>query len=140
MKKYFALLLCSFFVLSLTAQKKDKDKNEDTFQKLPQTLLVEINKFRKSKGLDSLEMNDMLKNAAMLSAAKFDDGGQAKVDVAKTKKNLKKVGATSKGEECLMSAPVSKGRENYSVDDAAKVIYTRWENNKKDFPILLNTK
>jgi outer membrane protein OmpA-like peptidoglycan-associated protein len=140
MKKYFSLLLCSFFVLSLTAQKKDKDKNEDTFQKLPQTLLVEINKFRKSKGLDTLEFNEMLTNAAMLSASNFDDGGQAKVDAAKTKKNLKKVGATSKGEECLMSAPVSKGRENYSVDDVAKVIYTRWENNKKDFPILLNPK
>lgn len=140
MKKYFSLVLCSFFLLSLSAQKKDKDKNEDTFQKLPETLLVEINKFRKSKGLDSLEMSDMLKNAAMLSAAKFDDGGQAKVDVSKTKKNLKKVGATSKGEECLMSAPVSKGRENYSTDDVAKVIYTRWENNKKDFPILLNPK
>jgi hypothetical protein len=139
MKKYFSLLLCSFFVLSLTAQ-KDKKKNEDTFQKLPQTLLVEINKFRKSKGLDTLEFSDMLTDAAMLSASKFDDGGQAKVDASKTKKNLKKVGATSKGEECLMSAPVSKGRDNYSTDDVAKVIYTRWENNKKDFPILLNPK
>lgn len=139
MKKYFSLLVCSFFVLSLTAQ-KDKKKNEDTFNKLPQTLLVEINKFRKSKGLDTLEFNDMLTNAAMLSASNFDDGGQAKVDASKTKKNLKKVGATSKGEECLMSAPVSKGRENYSTDDVAKVIYTRWENNKKDYPILLNPK
>lgn len=139
MKKYFSLLLCSFFVLNLSAQ-KDKKKNEDTFQKLPQTLLTEINKFRKSKGLDTLEFNDMLTNAAMLSASSYDDGGQAKVDAAKTKKNLKKVGATSKGEECLMSAPVSKGRENYSVDDVAKVIYTRWENNKKDIPVLLNPK
>ncbi len=139
MKKYFSLLLCSFFVLSLSAQ-KDKKKNEDTFEKLPQTLLVEINKFRKSKGLDSLEMNDMLKNAAALSAGSYDDGGQAKVEASKTKKNLKKVGATSKGEECLMSAPVSKGKENYSTDDVAKVIYTRWENNKKDIPVLLNPK
>lgn len=139
MKKYLSLLLCSFFVLSLSAQ-KDKKKNEDTFNKLPQTLLTEINKFRKSKGLDTLEFNDMLTNAAMLSASSYDDGGQAKVDAAKTKKNLKKVGATSKGEECLMSAPVSKGRENYSTDEVAKVIYTRWENNKKDFPILLNPK
>jgi outer membrane protein OmpA-like peptidoglycan-associated protein len=139
MKKYFSLVLCSFFVLSLTAQ-KDKNKNEDTFNKLPQTLLVEINKFRKSKGLDTLEFNEMLTNAASISAGSYDDGGQAKVDAAKTKKNLKKVGATSKGEECLMSAPVSKGRENYSVDEAAKVIYTRWENNKKDIPVLLNPK
>jgi outer membrane protein OmpA-like peptidoglycan-associated protein len=139
MKKYFSLMLCSFFVMSLSAQ-KDKKKNEDTFEKLPQTLLVEINKFRKSKGLDTLEFNDMLTNAAAISAAGYEDGGQAKVEASKTKKNLKKVGATSKGEECLMSASVSKGRENYTTDDVAKVIYTRWENNKKDFPVLLNPK
>jgi outer membrane protein OmpA-like peptidoglycan-associated protein len=139
MKKYFSLFLCSVFALTLSAQ-KDKKKNEDTFEKLPQTLLVEINKFRKSKGLDTLEFNDMLTNAAMLSASSYDDGGQAKVEASKTKKNLKKVGATSKGEECLMSAPVSKGKDNYSTDDVAKVIYTRWENNKKDVPVLLNPK
>ena len=92
MKKYFSLLLCSFFVLSLSAQ-KDKKKNEDTFQKLPETLLVEINKFRKSKGLDTLEFSEMLNNAAAISVSSYVDGGQAKVEASKTKKNLKVLGS-----------------------------------------------
>ena len=139
MNKYIALFLFSSFVFSLSAQ-KNKSKNEDTFKRLPETLLVEINKFRKSKGLDTLEFNEMLTNAAAISVSGYDGGGQPKVDPKKTKKNLKKVGATSKGEECLMNAPVSKGKDNYSTDEVAKVIYVRWENNKKDFPILLNPK
>jgi len=72
----------------LTAQ-KTKKKNEDTFEKLPQTLLVEINKFRMSKGLDTLEFNDMLNEAAAISVSSYDGGGQAKVEASKTKKTLK---------------------------------------------------
>ena len=52
-------------------------------------------------------------------------------------KNLVKSGGTKKGEELAMNAPVSKGRDNYKTADVAKVIYTRWENNKKDKEILL---
>jgi hypothetical protein len=140
MKKYISVILISLFAFQLSAQKNKEKRNEDTFDKLPATLLVEINKFRKSKGLDSLEMNEMLCEAAMCSLDDYTGGGQPKVDPKKTKKNLKAVGATNKGEECIMNAPVSKGRENYSTDDVAKVIYTRWENNKKDFPVLLNPK
>jgi hypothetical protein len=144
MKRLLLLFILLALGLNLSAQKKQKsvmiaDANFN-LDDLPKHLQVEINKFRKNKGLDTVEMVEMLTNAALNSAADFSGKGQPKVEASKTKKYLKEVGGTKKGEEVMMNSPISKGRENYTTADIAKFIYTKWENNKKDIPVLLNPK
>lgn len=140
-------ILLTFFVavlaINLSAQKTkstsgggDSNFNIDD---LPKALLTEINQFRKSKGLDTLEFYDLLNKVGTMSSSKMGDG-QVKVEPKKTQKLLKKAGGTKKGEEVAMKAPISKGKENYRTDEVAKIIYTKWENNKKDLPIVLNPK
>ena len=124
----FALL----FLVSLT-QAQDNFNIDD----LPNILVRELNKFRLKNGLDTFEVNQVLVNASAMDAKAFAKSGAAKVDPEKVKKNLVKAGGTKKGEELAMLAPVSKGRDNYKTTDVAKVIWTRWENNKKDKEILL---
>ncbi len=145
MKRYLIFVLAIIFSSASFSQKKQKEQtptdNNFNIEELPKVLLVELNKFRKSKGLDTLETNELLINAAFTSAEKFSDAAKSpKVDPKTTKKNLKSAGATRKGEEVAMNAPISKGRDNYKTDEIAKIIYVRWENNKKDLPVILNPK
>lgn len=140
MKNFFLILFFGALFQQSFAQSGKQPITDAMYEDLPKALITELNRFRKEKGLDTLELNEMLTEAAAKSVDRFDGGGQPKADVAKTKKNLKAVGATNKGEELIMNAPVSKGRDNYTTADVAKVIYTRWENNKKDFPVVLNPK
>lgn len=128
-------LLLSFsllFAVTLT-QAQDNFNIDD----LPNILVRELNKFRLKNGLDTFEVNQVLIDASAMDAKAFAKSGAAKVDPEKVKKNLVKAGGTKKGEEVAMLAPVSKGRDNYKTADVAKVIWTRWENNKKDKEILL---
>jgi uncharacterized protein YkwD/outer membrane protein OmpA-like peptidoglycan-associated protein len=136
----FLLMLAS---LSLPAQKNNKNKNSDEnfkIDSLPTILLRELNRFRTEKGLGKLEFSDMLIDAAYLSADDMASSGKDKVEDKKSKKYLKKSGATPRGEQVTMKAPVSKGRENYKTADVAKVIYDRWENNQKNLLVLNNPK
>lgn len=112
---------------------------QDNFNidELPGILIRELNQFRMKNGLDTFEVNQVLIDAASFDAKSFAKSGNVKVDPEKVKKNLIKAGGTKKGEELAMLAPVSKGRDNYKTADVAKVIWTRWENNKKDKEILL---
>jgi len=113
---------------------------EDNFNidNLPRLLHSELNKFRMKNGLDTFEFNQILVNAAKIDSKRFAKaGGQAKVDPEKVKKNLIKSGGTNKGEELSMLAPVAKGRDNYKTADVAKVIWTKWENSKKEKEILM---
>jgi len=145
MKRFLVLFLIMTFAVNLSAQ-KDKKKpasgGDPNFkiEELPKVLLVEMNQFRKSKGLDTLEFNEMLNDVAYYSSDKQIGETQPKVVPKKTQKMLKKAGGTKKGEEVIMKAPVSKGKESYKTDEVAKIIYTRWQNNKKDLPIVLNPK
>ena len=104
---------------------------------LPNILVRELNKFRIKNGLDTFEVNQVLIDAATIDGNKFAKAGVAKVDPEKVKKNLVKAGGTKKGEEVTMLSPVNKGRDNYKTAEVAKVIWTRWENNKKDKEVLL---
>ena len=136
---FFLILLCS----NLFAQKKNKKTISDEnfkLQELPRVILKELNRFRVSKGLDTLEMSDMLQNSGELSAEKMASSGKDKIDSKQTLKHLKKAGATKRGEEITMKAPVSKGRENYKTEDVAKTIYNRWESNPKNLPVVINPK
>jgi uncharacterized protein YkwD len=147
MKKTLLLLLISVFAISVSAQKskgKERPKvNDENFRidDLSKLLIAELNKFRKSKGLDTLVANETLFNAASINAGEMADAGKTpKADPSTTQSNLKSVGATRKGEELVMAAPISKGRESYKTDEVAKTIYNRWESNKKDLPVVLNPK
>ena len=128
------LLLLFIFLFSATFSKAQENFNLDD---LPGIVIRELNKFRIKNGLDTFEVNDVLINAAAVDAKKFSKSGVAKVDPEKVKKNLVKAGGTKKGEELTIIAPVTKGRESYKTTEVAKVIWTRWENNKKDKEILL---
>lgn len=139
MRNIIFLAIILLFAQLSNAQKK-APITDAMYEDLPRILLNELNRFRKEKGLDTLEMNNMLTEAAASSTDRYDGGGQPKSDPAKTKKFLKNAGATNKGEELIMNAPVSHGRDNYTTQEVAKVIYTRWENNKKDLPVVLNPK
>ncbi len=128
------LLLCLTFLFSVIVTQAQDDFN---IEELPNILVRELNKFRIKNGLDTFEVNQVLVDAAAIDCKSFSNSGIAKVDPEKVKKNLVKVGGTKKGEEVAMLAPVSKGRDNYKTAEVAKVIWTRWENNKKDKEILL---
>jgi hypothetical protein len=130
--KNFAL----FFFFCFTAYIGQGQENFN-LDELPRLLVTELNKFRIKNGLDTFEVNQILINAAEIDAKKMTASGQAKVDPLKVKKNLIKAGGTNKGEELAMNAAVIKGRDNYKTEQVAKVIYTRWENNKKDKEVLL---
>lgn len=127
------LLLITFLFSVAISQAQDNFNIDD----LPNILVRELNKFRLKNGLDTFEVNQVLVDAASIDANTFAKSGVAKVDPEKVKKNLVKVGGTKKGEEVAMLAPVSKGRDNYKTAEVAKVIWTRWENNKKDKEVLL---
>ncbi|MES2513555.1 MAG: hypothetical protein V4580_05395 [Bacteroidota bacterium] len=128
-------LLFSFVLLfSVSISQAQDNFNIDD---LPSVLVRELNKFRIANGLDTFEVNQVLVDAAAIDGKKFASAGAAKVDPEKVKKNLVKAGGTKKGEEVTMLAPVSKGRDNYKTTEVAKVIWTRWENNKKDKEVLL---
>jgi hypothetical protein len=127
-------LLLFIFLFSATFSEAQENFNIDD---LPSIVIRELNKFRIKNGLDTFEVNDVLINAAAIDAKKFSKSGAAKVDPDKVKKNLVKAGGTKKGEELTIIAPVTKGRESYKTTEVAKVIWTRWENNKKDKEILL---
>lgn len=128
------LLLLCILTICFTA----RSQNNFEIEKLPGALVHELNKFRMQNGLDTFDVNEVLIHAAEIDADKMAGSGQVKVDPARVQKNLVKAGGTKKGEEVAMNAPVSKGRENYKTEEIAKVIWTRWENNKKDRPVVLN--
>ncbi len=131
--KHF-LFSIAFFLLAISARSQDDFNIND----LPNYLVRELNKFRLLNGLDTFEVNQILVDAAAIDAEKMSESGQVKVDPEKAKKNLVKAGGTKKGEEVAMNAPISKGRDNYKTEQVAKIIWTRWENNKKDKVILLS--
>lgn len=128
------LLLSITFLFSVIVSQAQDNFNID---ELPTILVRELNKFRIKNGLDTFEVNQVLINASAIDGKTFSKSGVAKVDPEKVKKNLVKAGGTKKGEEVTMLAPVSKGRDNYKTAEVAKVIWTRWENNKKDKEILV---
>ena len=122
--KYFYLVLVLLSFNSFAQKDKKKAFNDENFKldSLPNVILRELNRFRTEKGLDRLEFSDMLNEAAYASADDMAGTGKDKVELNDTKRNLKKAGATKRGEEVTMKAPISKGRESYKTADVAKVI------------------
>lgn len=137
------LLLSVFAPAPALAQKKVKNMIiDDNFKldSLPNVILRELNRFRLSRGLDSIQMSEMLQYAGDLSTEQMAYLGKDKVEKKTTQRNLKKSGATKRGEEITMKASISKGKEYFKTEDVAKIIYNRWENNPKDLPVVTNPK
>ncbi|MDI1354827.1 MAG: hypothetical protein PSX36_07910 [bacterium] len=105
-------------------------------EKLSRLILSELNRFRADRGLDTLEMDSMLTNAADMSSQDLADNESEKTDLNNSLQYLKTMGASNKGAELTMKAVISKGREDFTTDEVAKVIYTRWENNEKNLAVL----
>ncbi|MGE0568230.1 MAG: CAP domain-containing protein, partial [Bacteroidia bacterium] len=139
---FLFLFVCVAF--SGFSQKKGKivSVNDENFNldSLPHHILRELNRFRAEKGLDYLEFNNMMNQAADISAQKMAGSGKNKVEPDDTKSNLQSVGCTRRGEEVTMKAPISKGRESYKTADVCKVICEKWETNPKFKLVLENPK
>jgi len=73
---------------------------------LPFVILKELNRFRMSKGLDSLQMSEMLQIAGDYSSEQLSYLSNDKIEKKTTRKNLKKAGATPRGEEISMKASI----------------------------------
>jgi uncharacterized protein YkwD len=136
------LIVFIVLLVSFTALAQENSSGSDGFRNknLPKVILRELNRFRLSKGLDTLEMSEMLQSAADISSQGLVDNESEKTTLKNSLSILKEVNATSKGEELTMKGVISKGRDEFSTEDVAKVIYNRWENNTKDMPVLLNPK
>jgi hypothetical protein len=85
-------------------------------------------------------MSEMLQFSGDLSTDIMVDKTKDKIEPKQTLKHLKKAGATNRGEEITMKAAISKGKEDYSVDEVAKTIYNRWESNAKNLVVVTNPK
>lgn len=107
----------------------------DDMQRL---LLDEINRFRKERGLETLESVTVLKNAAQMSATDMADEESEKTSPEISVKYLQAAGATVKGSELTGKSVVSKGKEDYRTVEVAKMITEKWESNDKSQLILLN--
>ena len=139
MNRYLVSLMIVFLSLCAFSQSSGGDGKFRT-ENLPRILINELNRFRMSKGLDTLEFVELLQNASEISAQGMADNDSEETDRKTALKYLKYAGGTQKGEELVMKAAISKGREDFSTDDVAKVIYNRWENDKKDLAVLTNPK
>jgi len=139
MNRYLISLMIVSLSLCANSQSSGGDGKFRT-EVLPKVLLKELNRFRASKGLDTLEMSEMLQSAAEISSQGMADNDSEKTDRKTALKYLKYVGATQKGEELVMKGVISKGREDFSTNDVAKVIYNRWENDAQDLAVLTNPK
>ncbi|MBI2722028.1 MAG: hypothetical protein HYX39_07625 [Bacteroidetes bacterium] len=144
MKNIIFTLILILFSQILYSQKKNKKKEvpDENFKAddLSRIILKELNRFRVSKGLDTLEMSEMLVYASEISTDKMSSSKKDKIEPKNTLKNLKKAGATKRGEEIAMKAPISKGRNNYKTEEVSKVICNRWESNVKNLAVLTNPK
>lgn len=140
MARHFLVLLCIHLICNSKAQQSSGSEEGFSTSELPNVLLKELNRFRLSKGLDTLETLRMLQAAAEMSSMDLMDNESEKTERKNTLNYLVAINASQKGEELTMKAVVTKGKEEFNTTDVAKVIYNRWENNAKDLPVLLNPK
>ena len=142
MKHFLSFAFILLLPIFLFPQSNKKNLNNEGFNvdSLQIIILKELNLFRASKGLDTLQMSEMLQSSGFLSTEKMIRSNKDKIETSQTLKHLKKAGATKRGEEITMKASIGKGKDHYKIEDVAKVIYNRWENNPKTLPILLNPK
>ncbi|MEO8761404.1 MAG: hypothetical protein ABI388_08525, partial [Bacteroidia bacterium] len=126
---YIYILFLLATQITWAQQNKNKVKsssyNYDTLNKI---IINGLNKFRNEHGLDSLQSQEILVNAAVLSSTQMADDEKINPQgLAKTTpKYLKKAGATKKGEELAVVTPLGKGSNQLEPIVVAKAILQKW--------------
>ena len=134
--------ICILFITqSLCAQKSNSARiSAYNYDSLNLCILKGLNQFRAENRLDSLENNPILVNASVFSSDKMAKAQQADAAglVKTTPKNLKKAGATTKGQELIIVMPMGKGQNQLPPTEIAKAIIQKWTLGKKEKEIILN--
>ncbi len=147
-KNYFLLFLFVFAATTGFSQKKDAKKaapvaentNLDQAAKL---ILQGLNKYRIENGIDTLEYNDVLGQAAEIQASDMAKNNKASLINSKgkletTQKRLVSVGGTKNGEELVFAAPAMKGKVAATPKEIADATLVKWKMDKKALIIIKN--
>lgn len=142
---HFRFYILAFILLitqGIQAQKKLHDEKVSTYayDSLNYFVVKGLNQFRAENNLDSLADNEILTKAAVYSSSNMSNAEKADIQglPKSTPKNLKKAGATSKGQELIIGTPMGKSKNQLPPADLAKIILLKWTSDKKDKEILLN--
>jgi uncharacterized protein YkwD len=134
--------LCILLITqSLFAQQSNSARvSAYNYDSLNLCILKGLNQFRSENRLDSLERNEILTKASVFSSDKMAKEQQANAAglVKTTPKNLKKAGATPKGQELIIVMPMGKGQNQLPPTEIAKAIVQKWTLSKKEKEIILN--
>ncbi len=129
-KLYFLLSLSFFFFFPAIERSQNADFSPaDLFRALQSG----INDYRKEHGVDTLETNNILENAAKKSAAqmakiqKADPNAGGKTPGEK----LKKEGGTLKADEVEFAFVAAKGKKSISVKEISQTIMAKWKTEKR---------
>ena len=137
----YITILVLVITQNLLAQQSNSAKisayNYDTLNLL---IVQGLNQFRAVNRLDSVAHSQILTNAAVISSSKMANVEKANVaDLEKTTpKNLKKAGATIKGQELIIVTPMGKGKNQLPPMEIAKAVIQKWTLGKKEKEIILN--
>jgi uncharacterized protein YkwD len=138
----YILVFILLITQSIQAQKKlhDEKVSAYAYDSLNYFIVKGLNQFRAENNLDSLEGNPILKEAAVFSSSNMSNAEKADIQglPKSTPKNLKKAGATTKGQELIIGTPMGKSKNQQAPADLAKTILVKWTGDKKDKEILLN--
>ena len=103
-----------------------------------------INEIRLKNALDTLDQHSIAQTASEIQAGymakieKADLEGERK-KYKDTKHRLISCGGSNKGEELVISATVSKGKDHYYAKEVASLILKKWTDSKKELPIIINS-
>jgi len=137
-------LLASIFFITQALQAQKSLNNDGisaySYDSLNMLIVNGINTFRVENGLDSIERNDILIKASVISSSAIAKNQNLGIkDLPKTTpKNLKKAGATAHGQELVILNPLGKGINQLPPAVIAKAVLEKWTMGKKEKDILLN--
>ncbi len=141
----FPLLLITFFSL---AQKKDTKKETPTraevnTDQVARLLIQGLNYFRIENGIDTLEYNDILGQAAEIQSMDMAENNKASLVNSKgkyktTAKRVVAVGGTINAEEIVFAAPTAKGKLDLKPQEMADAAIAKWKMDKKALVIIKN--
>ncbi|MFI5141315.1 MAG: hypothetical protein ACHQII_03065, partial [Bacteroidia bacterium] len=142
MLRNYLLIFTLFITQLLQAQKSLNDDGISSYNydSLNMLIIKGINAFRLENGLDSIQSNDILIKASVISSSAMAKNQNLGIkDLPKTTaKNLKKAGATVHGQELVILNPLGKGINQLPPAVITKAVLEKWTLGKKEKDILLN--
>ncbi|MBL7889285.1 MAG: hypothetical protein JNL24_07010 [Bacteroidia bacterium] len=147
-KNYLFIALFLFGSLGAFSQKKDAKKAEPAaantnLDQAAQLILKGLNKYRVENGLDTLEYNETLAQAADIQAQDMAKNNKASLVNSKgkyetTQKRVVAVGGTKNAEEIVFAASAVKGKAAATPQEIADATLTKWKMDKKALLIIKN--